>query len=635
MVGKQISVRQGKGSLCGALAVSAALLLGCGGGTDPAVSPLADPVGKALVSAPVVATPAPCALSPDSAACRIPAVGNLASMIPMAPSAVTITPAQFFNWAGLQYPSYFRGAYVEGAVVSGGRSYTYRYFAATDTYLALSEGAVFVLASWTGGILNVGTLTGFTCAVQPSACGGTDTSALAQATAFVRSYDEYLSDRAGSGTLPFLDACYLDEGMSKNYLAANLTQETTPRIAFRIGSRRTNIKLVSDTTLTNADGSKRREVKVTYDVSFKDGSTLLAVASTIISGSSQGSCATPESYDGFRFFGDRQLVGVGARSKNIRTDRYSILTGLPDATPLSYRREANFRVYDPSGNATYVIVSGPGPSTTIAGRATPFSIKMVSPRVMRSAEMARAPGNFSNWTDEDIFRMCRAPTALVGSGVPVAAVADCVTSGVQGSTWGTTLNNPTAANVAASDLLFSNQGWTAGGSYTFSVYNDDGWKTVNGQAGKTPIAVYTDVMTRLPYTFAAMLGSGVNSDNFPRITASTPTPVQLSLIFNGGVAGTLSPSRVGPTPPDGRVFAASSAWEYFEGPSVTGALSDAANRRFITFGYPSSNMFAATVPITARPEGDAEGIWRKSNAEFTWEYTDRTNSFISHIFNFR
>jgi hypothetical protein len=124
-----------------------------------------------------------------------------------------------------------------------------------------------------------------------------------------------------------------------------------------------------------------------------------------------------------------------------------------------YRRDIRVSVTDPLGNATYVVVSGPGPAATVNGVSVPWSWKMVSPRVMRSApEMAGKTGNYTNFLDDDGFRYC----GISGTGTPVASASDCLTFGAPGDNWGFGYTSDPDANA---DKGFTNQGWVVGGVY--------------------------------------------------------------------------------------------------------------------------------------------------------------------------
>ena len=115
------------------------------------------------------------------------------------------------------------------------------------------------------------------------------------------------------------------------------------------------------------------------------------------------------------------------------------------------------------------------------------------------------------------------------------------------------------------------QGWTAGGSYTFAVYNDDGWKTINGQAGRTPIATYTTTLKRLPYTFVEMAGSGPATDNFPRFTAPTPASIASNLVSAVPAPMNVTWSAL-PTFANAAGNRLFSIYEYFEGPKSTNLM---------------------------------------------------------------
>jgi hypothetical protein len=555
-------------------------------------------------------------------------------------AAATLTADAMFDWAPTAYPQYFRGSYSAGTAPYQGRTYQYRYYALTSTYLAVSDGGIYVLGPWTGSqLLSVGALQSFACTVDPVSCGGSAPSALALAQTLLAAYDQMWATPPANGTalLSFTDACWQNDGETRSWAIANFDGDPDKGQkdqAYRVGSTRTNIAVVAERNTTNADHSARREIDVTYTVNYADGSTAPSTE-TLIAGSSSGSCAAPDNLTSLRFLGNRRLVGVNVRNRVIRDQRYLLSNGSADATTsLTYRRDVEWGVYDPQGNATYAIVSGPGPAVSVNGVTTTFSMKLISPRLLQSApELAGKANNYLNWLYSDFFRTCKAPAAAVGSGVPVAGAADCTGLGAQGPSWGVTLNNPTPSNAAASDANFANLGFVAGGTYTFAVYNDDGWKTVNGQAGKTPIATYTEKLDALPNTFVRMVGTGSAADLFPRITATTLFPPQLAAAVLSGVGSSVGMNWVVPgSQTDGRIFRLLQAYEYFEGPAKT----NTGGAAFPAYRYQNDvRPFGTATAATASVTGTPSTISAKNYAEFGVNYTDRNNGRITSLMTFR
>jgi hypothetical protein len=277
------------------------------------------------------------------------------------------------------------------------------------------------------------------------------------------------------------------------------------------------------------------------------------------------------------------------------------------------------------GNATHVVVSGPGPGATVGGASVPFSLKLISPRLLRSApELLGRPGNYLNWLDDDLWRYCRA----AGSGTPVAAIADCTGLGATSFETGVTTGTPNAT----ADQSFSNLGWVEGGVYRFDVYNDDGWKTVNGQAGKTPIATYYNTLDRLPYPFVEMAASG--SNRFAHLSFGGMSPAQVQA---NAVSATPAPMNVSWTLPaplsDGRRFGLAQVNEFHQGPQI-GNPAGAPNPayRWTISSYPAST--ATTIPawaVTAKPADQLS----KSYFEFTLLYSDRTERQLLSTVSFQ
>ena len=360
----------------------------------------------------------------------------------------------------------------------------------------------------------------------------------------------------GAERFKFLDPCFVSGGQSKSYQVKNyddnlaLAQQES---AFVIGSAKTNVQLVAERKITNADGTSRLEVDVTYDQVFKDGTAATGIAATVVSGSTAGTCATPTNTADLRFLGDQRKVAVDLQARNIRTDNFLLATGAPAvATPTVLRRDIRFRVIDTANVATYAVVTGPGPA---GANGQPFSFKLLSPRIVRSApELAGKTGNVTSLLDTDSFKLCRS----VGSTVPVASIADCVGQGTSGDSWGYNLsaNITDAAAIKAADDIFTAQGWVAGGIYTFAIYADDGWKTVNGQAGRTPIATYSAALRSLPYTFA-QLNSGTGGASYPSFTTNLTTAQIAALLTGSGGPVILSGLQVAGPSGEPRVALAS------------------------------------------------------------------------------
>ena len=416
---------------------------------------------------------------------------------------------------------------------------------------------------------------------------------------------------------------------SAQYVASN---------AYRIGSTRANVRVVAERNITNADGSTRKEIDTKYDINYTDGSKDKDAENTIVTGSTFGLCATPQNSAEPRFLGNQHVVGVVVRSRNDRNEQYVKATGAPAANALVYFNGLQFGVSDPQGVATYAVVTGPG-SFTINGVATPLSLKLLSTRLLKSdALLAGKSNNFTNWRADDFFRFCRTPSTLAvnaNSSLPSSAT-DC-TLGASGNLVGRTLNatsaGVTAAQITSADQIFAGLGFVVGGTYTFKIYNDDGWKTVNGEAGRTPIATYTTVNEALPYNFAQMVAAGVGTDGFPRVSFSSASAAQLAATLTGGQASSLSVGWNAPaTQADGRVFRSTELGEFFQGvktTAVAGAVWPA--ERYYNPLYVLGTATAANgVVVTATPSS----IVNKSYAEYSLTYTDRSGGRILSLVSF-
>ena len=450
---------------------------------------------------------------------------------------------------------------------------------------------------------------------------------------FEQSRQQYATDTPATGETryQFLDACFRSNGVTRPWLIDDYDANVALRRArdeYAVGYTRSDVQVTAVRQASNPDGSTRQEISVESVLTFRDGTTVRE-RTTMIGGSSAGTpgCTTPQASTALRYYGNQQFVGTSVRARNYRYERYALASGAPLSTPLQYARRIDFSVTDPMGNATYVIVSGPGPIGNANGADVPFSLKFISPRLLKDApELQGKPGNFLNWPADDGFRYCR----VADSGVPVAGRADCAGLGATAREWGWT----TATPNAAADSGFAAQGWVAGGVYRFDVYADDGWKTVDGHAGRTPVATYYDTLDTLPYTFVEMAGSGPSDDKFPRLSFGALTPVQVAANARSATPASLS---VGWNPPaalsDGRPIAVWGGWEFHQGPragNAGGAFNPAY--RSLTFTHPGSTAVASPAwPVTPVVSGQAS----KTYTEYTLQYLDRGDLAVLSVVQFQ
>lgn len=456
---------------------------------------------------------------------------------------------------------------------------------------------------------------------------------LDEISAFLAGYDQLWANAVpgAAAMVAGFDACYLGGGMTRDYVRQDReanAAEIAQRDAYRVGRKTSNIQVLAQRRITNGDGSTRTEVDVQYDIAFRDGSAEVGARTTLIKGSSAGSsgCALRQDEDQWRFYGDRLLLTKGLQARNSRDERYTLASGAAATPPLNYRRDIRFYISDPMGNATYVVVEGPGPTATNGSTTHPFSLKLVSPRVMRGApEFAGKTGNFLNWEDDGNFRMCR----VSGSGIAVAPLADCTGLGASGDNVGTTSATPDAA----ADAAFAALGFVAGGTYVVSVYNDDGWKTVNGHAGRTPIAVYDLTLEVLPYSFVEMAGSGPAADRFPRMSFGSATPAQVQAQLVAASPTPLAASWAAfDTASDGAVMRLFELGEYFQGPKTgnAGTASYPGYRVYMPT-YPGSTATSvAALPVTPK----LTEMSKKTYAEFTLTLTDRKQRRVRSVVSF-
>lgn len=430
---------------------------------------------------------------------------------------------------------------------------------------------------------------------------------------------------SGAARMALADACYLHDGRSRAHLVAEA--DANPllmalRDAWRIGQRSSNLQVLAERVAVNADRSVRRELDVQYDVAYADGSRAQGLRTTLVSGSSAGTprCAASQSGSDWRLLGNQRLAYVGVRARTLREER----RGLGDGALLSvgYRRELQFIVVDPMHHVRYAVISGPGPRQLVDGISRPFSLKLLSPQLARGgADFSTTAGHYLNWQDDDPFRICRGPGGSGG----VAERSDCTGQPLAGFEWGSSH----AAADARADADFDSLGFVAGGVYRVALYDDEGWKTVNGEAGRTPLAVYHVTLPRLPRALAAVGASG-----FPRLTfgggsmrqvadnLASATPAPMAVSWN-------APAAAG----DGRVFRLLHGWEYFQGPHRASATASTwPGRRYLNYLYPAATALSVSAwPVSAGPPELAY----KTYVELTLQYGDRNDDILASrlVFN--
>jgi hypothetical protein len=416
---------------------------------------------------------------------------------------------------------------------------------------------------------------------------------------------------SGAVRLTLADGCWVNNGRNRAEFIADYDAERSEvmlRDAYLIGRRIEAIQPLALRETVLPDGSTRREVDVQWDIVYKDGTRLVGEKNTLISGSSAGTpgCTTPQTGATWRVLGNQRPARVELRANNLRETRYALSNGAALSPEVRERREVEFFISDPGARFTYAIVQGPGPSNTINGTRYPFSMKLISPRLLRDApELRGKSGNFTNWADDDGFRNC----FFTNNTPPIAQFVDCVANGATSNGWGF---GYTGTPDAAADASFEAQGWVAGGMYRFDLYNDDGWKTVNGHAGRTPVATLYAELSRLPYRFSQMAGRYP----VPTLTGTTPAQVAANIVSANPVPVGLSWNT--PTWP-GAPMQFSQAWEFMQGPRTGNAegVFNPALRSLVRV-YPGSTATSASVPVSRLLTDQA----RKTYTEFLLFYVE-------------
>lgn len=459
---------------------------------------------------------------------------------------------------------------------------------------------------------------------DPSVAG----SALSLATSMFAAYDASLAipgpiPASGAVALMLSDGCLLNQGYSKALAVAEYDADAN-RVASRnyeIGSTRTNITVLADRLSTNTDGTGHREIDVQYVINYLDGTKDESAFYTLIQGSSYGArmadgsvCSTPDNLPTLRFYGNRRRAQVFVNASNERADKFLLATGLAKTTAVLYNKFVNFGVRDPANVITYATVSGPGIKTT-AGAA--MTLKLVSPRLLRNApEFAGKNGNYIDWKDTDNFRVCRTSTGSFAT----AETAECVAHGATSSGFG-------SFNVVGpidSDTNFDAFGFVAGGVYTFKLYAGDGWKTINGQLGVTPVATYTSTLETLPMSTVALAGTLAVPNNKFAVPSSTTLPWQIATAIRDKVAIAVPLVWALPgTMPDARPLRMSALYSFEQGSTTAAGFYPATRLSTVTYPSPTASAapgYSVPAPVAA--------MLTPSYAEITLEYTNRNGNFV-------
>jgi len=426
------------------------------------------------------------------------------------------------------------------------------------------------------------------------------------------------------------DSCYLHDGQNTTELRAEAA--TDPQypvgIAYRVGAKRNNDEILAIRNTTNADGSARREIDVRYTRKHTDG-TSTVILHTLISGSSHGTCASPTNSSTLRFLGNQRLAFVAVRPQITESHSFNINTGA--AISQTVNRSFHFRLIDYRKQFTYAVVTGPGPTTTVNGQTYPFSLKLLAPQVLRDdPAMVGRRGNSPDWRDDDTFRICRSATSTT----PHAVLADCAVSGAQGNLFGTTWSKSTSPTGAeAADTTFASLG--LGGEYTIALYNDDGWKSINGQAGKTPVASYKVTQKTLPFTLASLAIGNDSTGRMPSMDGlfggNAYSNSILGVLNQTGGPGVqfVTTAFRGVNAPDGAVFVPLGYYHFTQGSLAT----NASNAFWPTSRTSAFTYFANTTPSgfnTLVPSKDSrvQGI---SYFEIGTEFYDRNGHKLIHL----
>ncbi|MEN9398706.1 MAG: hypothetical protein RLZ81_3236, partial [Pseudomonadota bacterium] len=217
-------------------ALGVALVSACGGGDD---------IGNTATTVwPAVSTAIPAVPSEFAEARKAGPV--------LAPRAlVESTNEHFFDWVEQLFPELLTSH--QPTLTDG--PWSYRAYFQPGVMVGVNDGKVYLLGGAFGNqLLYVGRVADF-----PS-------SPVLQAQGLLAAFDASLATSApatGAQLTELYDGCYLGEGLTKAVATANYDEDRVQSIEahkYRIGSTRTDVQVLADRTLTNTDGSRRREL---------------------------------------------------------------------------------------------------------------------------------------------------------------------------------------------------------------------------------------------------------------------------------------------------------------------------------------------------------------------------------------
>lgn len=410
---------------------------------------------------------------------------------------------------------------------------------------------------------------------------------------------------SGADRFALLDSCYLGNASTKQDLISGWTASAQASNAYLVGRTISNVQIVAERKTTNADGSVRHEVDISSDEKYTDGTTLTGTTETLVAGSTSGTCATPQTGPEMRALGNQRVVSARVLARNISYVFNKLADG--ELTGTRVRREVRLQVNDPAKKATYAVASWS------AADGSARSIKLLSPRIARDApEMQGKRGN-AVYADGDAFRSCGSDA---GFATINAATADCTQFGVVAENWGSFANSPyTPEKLAAADQNFASWAPLAGTQVTFQIYADDGWKTVNGQQDKTPIATYRSTLRNMPYTLAAMAAAPAA---YPEFTSSSLSNAQLVAAAKGAGASTALTWTPATPPTGGLPLVPTDLSSYRQGPTAANGNGFPTIRSLesVALGQAATS---ATLPFGGVPAGAKN----TSYAESGLTYSDR------------
>ena len=432
--------------------------------------------------------------------------------------------------------------------------------------------------------------------------------------------------------LSFDDACYLNDGYTKSI---NIEEWKSNGInvrssqAYRVGAKRSNLKILS---VNPSADNQYTTAKVSYDIAYTNGTIKKNSINYMVKGNSAALCtnngiseSNGQTGDGWRFIGNARQVQANIGAAHELYVSGNLADGLPSKYKGSISSSIEFYLKDPGNKGiTYAIVKGPLlPSSGLKFLMNSILVKEAQGLLngKRGTYLSHTRNGYIEAENRFNASMCFYVDVYRAWD---ADKADCLKYGASGNGW------------YGNDYYLSDdqiQSLDNDKTYTIAFYADDGWKTVNGQSGKTAIYTYKSTLNERPFT-----SKEISESNFPKITPVDMVGgwsdfVSKSKNSGGPFAMNLAPAVTPATPADANIFGYAELWQYSQGSAATN-VSDATypHIRQEAIAYPSGKESISNFNVTLF--GLPQGLNKISYVEAGIESRDENGRYLRTFYGF-